>query len=100
MRALIMENRDIRIGADEIILWLRKNGIANNIPNDGVSGLGIKIYKLIVEELNGVKIEDSVHTLWDDNDRNVHEYCLPKSSAQYMINTTMLRSLYLQICKW
>ena len=33
-----MEN--IIIGADELILWLRKNGKAENVPNDEITGLG------------------------------------------------------------
>lgn len=43
-----MEHDSIRIGADEIILWLRKNNLALNIPNDGVVGLGRRIHDLIV----------------------------------------------------
>ena len=45
----------IKIGADELILWLRKNGKATDIPNDEVQGLGRKIYDLIVIKLGGKK---------------------------------------------
>ena len=43
----------IQIGADELILWLRKNEKAENISNDEIQGLGRKIYNLIVHELRG-----------------------------------------------
>jgi hypothetical protein len=34
--------KTIIIGADEIILWLRKNNKSINVPNDEINGLGIK----------------------------------------------------------
>ena len=36
----------INIGADELILWLRKNNKATELPNDEIQGLGIKIHKM------------------------------------------------------
>lgn len=92
--------RTIRIGADEIILWLRKNRIAEEMPNDGATGLGRKIYDLIVNELNGRKIEDSSPSFWDATDTHVQQFGLPKSSAQYEINLNQLANLYLEISNW
>jgi len=85
----------IKIGADEIILWLRKNNLAANIPNEGIGGLGRIIFDIIVE-LGGVKIMDSQESFWDirSDSRNISENMLPKTSAQYEINVDILPQLY------
>ena len=92
----------IRIGADELILWLRKNGKAINIPNDEIQGLGIKIHELIVNELGGKKVEDSKPSYWAHliGDKNVDKFGLPKSSAQYEINSSQLETLFLELNNW
>ncbi len=92
----------ITIGADELILWLRKNGKATNIPNDGAQGLGKRIYELIVTKLNGNKIADSESAYWANlfNDKNVRQYNLPKSSAQYDINSSQLEQLFFELNNW
>ena len=93
--------RTIRIGADEIILWLRKNHRAENTPNDGISGLGRRIYDLIVEQLGGNKLEpSSVESYWDETDSHVGQFNLPKTSAQYEISVNQLPALYLEIMNW
>ena len=92
--------RTIRIGADEIILWLRKNRIAVGTPNDGATGLGRRLRDLIVDKLHGRKIEDSAPTFWDETDTNVQQYGLPKNSAQYEISVNQLADLYLEISNW
>ena len=97
-RDLSMKNT-IKIGADEIILWLRKNGCAVNVPNDGANGLGKKIYDLIVD-FGGKKIEESKPSLWDENDSHVNATGLPKTSAQYVIKVDKLSELYLKISQW
>ena len=51
-----MINR-FRIGADELILHLRKNNIAENISNDQ---LGKKIKNIIVDQLFGRLINEDV----------------------------------------
>ena len=92
--------RTIRIGADEIILWLRKNRIAIETPNDGITGLGSKILDLIVNQLQGRKVEDSAPSFWDATDPSVQQFGLPKSSAQYEISVNQLAALYLEISNW
>lgn len=92
--------RTIRIGADEIILWLRKNKIAVEKPNDGATGLGRKIHDLIVGKLEGRKVEDAAPSVWDATDANVQQFGLPKSSAQYEISLNQLANLYLEISNW
>lgn len=91
----------INIGADELILWLRKNGKAANVPNDGVHGLGRKIYDLIIS-LGGFKVSDNVVSFWgtDLGDENVSQFGLPKKSAQYEIDLDRLPTLFNELMHW
>jgi len=92
----------IVIGADEIILWLRKNRKAMKKPNDGTYGLGQLIHEMIVNQLNGKKIADNSPSYWAhlNNDLNIGEYNLPKTSAQYELSTEKLSILYEIITTW
>jgi hypothetical protein len=85
----------IKIGADEIILWLRKNSLLIEIPNEGFGGLGRIIFDIIIE-LGGTKIKDSQESFWDiqDDSKNISENLLPKTSAQYEVDTVILPKLY------
>jgi hypothetical protein len=91
----------IRIGADELILWLRKNNKAADVPNEGFQGLGDKILALIIS-LGGSKVEDGVTSYWASGpqDKNIGTSGLPKSSAQYEINTSALEQLYDTLNNW
>lgn len=90
----------IKIGADELILWLRKNNIATEIPNDEINGLGQIIYK-IIDKLGGQKIADSQESLWPNSigDKNIGKYNLPKTSAQYSLEIDKLPKLYEELAK-
>lgn len=92
----------ITIGADELILWIRKNGKASNIPNDEIHGLGVKIHDLIVKELGGIKILDKKESYWSNliGDKNIDKFGLPKSSAQYTIDSSQLEKLFLELDNW
>lgn len=92
---------NIKIGADELILWLRKNEKATDIPNDGAHGLGRKIYNLIIS-LGGNKITDDRPCYWgsDENSINIGQYALPKTADQYEIEVVQLSKLYDSMCKW
>ncbi|KAA6302546.1 MAG: hypothetical protein EZS26_001378 [Candidatus Ordinivivax streblomastigis] len=92
----------IKIGADELILWLRKNNKANSIPNDEIQGLGRKIHDLIVGQLGGKKVNDDYPSYWANLDEVTHidKFGLPKSSAQYEINTSELERLYVELNNW
>jgi hypothetical protein len=85
----------IKIGADEIILWLRKNNLAIDIQNEGFGGLGRIIFDIIIE-LGGTKIEDNQEAFWDtcNDSKNISENLLPKTSAQYKIDIAILPKLY------
>jgi hypothetical protein len=89
-----------RIGADELILWLRKNNKASTIPNDEINGLGQKILK-IIEDLGGKKNEENIPSRWAHNDKDEHigKYDLPKTSAQYLIDFDKLSDLYKELNK-
>ncbi len=86
----------IKIGADELILWLRKNG--NKLPNEN---LGRKIHDLIIE-LGGVMIEENYPSHWanQSGDKNVDRFDLPKTAAQYKIFTNELKELYDELSNW
>ncbi len=94
--------KKIKIGADELILWLRKNEKAETIPNDEIQGLGIKIHNLIVNELGGIKVADNYPAYWANliGDKNVEKFNLPKTSAQYEINTNKIGKLYEKLSAW
>ena len=92
----------IKIGADELILWLRKNDKAVNVPNNEVQGLGMKIYELIVNKLGGKKLPEREEAHWANliDDKNVDKYDLPKSAAQYEIDSSRLEELYVTLNEW
>ena len=92
----------VRFGADEIILWLRKNGKSRDVANDGVGGLGRKVHDLICNELNGRKIEDDAPSYWPgvDGDHHIGKYDLPRTSAQYVIEIDRVNDLYRALVNW
>jgi len=92
----------IKIGADELILWLRKNDKAIDIPNDKISGLGRKLYDYIVGNLNGKKVEENKPSFWANTteDKNINKFCLPKASAQYEIDSSQLETLFIELNNW
>jgi len=91
----------IRIGADELILWLRKNGKEVNTPNDEIHGLGVKIRRTI-EQLGGNLVEENYECYWanKDGDKNIGQYQLPKTAAQYEIDAVKLPELFNEISGW
>ena len=94
---------DIKIGADEIILWLRKNGKAKDLPNSGTGGLGQKIYNLICNIYNGKKDQDNYPSCWPIiilKNNHIGEYELPQTSAQYTIDINYLPKLFSDLNKW
>lgn len=92
---------NIRIGADELILWLRKNEQAVTIPNDGAQGLGRKIYDLIIS-LGGKKIADDQACFWEseENSKNIGQFALPKTAAQYEMDVKKLPELFNTLKQW
>jgi hypothetical protein len=92
----------MRIGADELILWLRKNCKAIGVPNDGFGGLGQKIKVLLCDNLGGQKVDDNAAVYWDDGDgsKNIGDFNLPKTAEQYEINISKLPDIYQALENW
>jgi len=93
--------KKIKLGADELILWLRKNEKAVSVPNDGAHGLGRRIYDLIIS-LGGDKIANDKPSYWEseDNSKNIGRFALPKTSDQYEIDVKLLSKIYESLCEW
>lgn len=86
---------NISIGADELILWLRKNGKAVNIGNQE---LGRKI-KEVMDGLGAVLGNRNEPSLWaltfiNDN------LALPKTSQQYDLNIDSFPDLFRELSNW
>lgn len=83
---------EIKIGADELILWLRKNKKAETLDN---RTLGRKIADLVTG-LGGRFVEGSELVLWalsfDNN--------LPRTSQQYSIDVDKLPELFRNLAEW
>lgn len=81
---------EIKIGADELILWLRKN---NKEIDNRVAGR--KIADLIIS-LGGRFTESNEPVLWalsfDNN--------LPRTSQQYIIDVKKLPDLFQTLASW
>ncbi|MDR2784695.1 MAG: hypothetical protein LBB83_02150 [Treponema sp.] len=88
----------INIGADELILWLRKNGKAISVEN---SVLGHRIIDLI-SNLGGQPIIENHLSLWanDMSDVAMAKLGIPKTSEQYKIDTAILPMIYDELGKW
>ena len=85
----------IKIGADELILWLRKNKIAENKTT---FELGLKIRKLI-EKFGGELTEYDIPCYWtiEPISEVFNEFQLPKSASQYFIDNQKLGDLYIAL---
>lgn len=88
----------IKIGADELILWLRKNKIAEN---ETTKHLGSKILKLI-ESFGGELIRHDDICYWNNHVDSVfiNELQLPKTASQYSIDSTKIGQLYIELSGW
>jgi hypothetical protein len=89
---------EINIGADELILWLRKNERAVDIDN---ATLGRRIIKLIQD--SGGKLEKEDHpSIWADdlNPVAADRLAIPMTSAQYKVDSKKLPEIYEEISDW
>jgi hypothetical protein len=80
----------IKIGADEIILWLRKNGKAAAKDTDTLG----RIILTLMSGLGGNKIIDDHPSFWGSSGTNTGSTGLPKTAAQYEIDVSQLPALY------
>jgi len=88
---------EINIGADELILWLRKNGkaVGKNTPD-----LGAKILVLI-ESLGGEKLSE-LNCRWERTvgADGIDKLDLPKAATQYKITSNKIGALYETLNQW
>ena len=83
---------NINIGADEIILWLRKNGRCANVTQ---LELGKKIANYMDNTLHAIRGKKSDESMWY---KDMTE--LTKSAQQYSINENQLPLLFNEINSW
>ena len=87
----------INIGADELILWLRKNykAIGKNTPD-----LGAKIL-VLVEGLGGEKLSE-LPSRWERSAGadGIDKLDLPKTATQYKIPSDKIGVLYEALNNW
>tara|TARA_R110001583_G_scaffold194829_3_gene367247 strand:+ start:2781 stop:3053 length:273 start_codon:yes stop_codon:yes gene_type:complete len=88
----------INIGADELILWLRKNKKAEN---ETTKHLGLKILKLI-KSFGGELINRDKPCYWntENNSESIDKLELPKTASQYVIDTSKIGDIYIELSSW
>lgn len=88
---------EIKIGADELILWLRKNDKA---VDKTTQILGEKI-RILIESLGGVKLSElKCHWECSISSESIDKLDLPKTSTQYLIKTDIIGKIYEKLSKW
>ena len=88
----------IRIGSDEIILWLRKNNKQQEVSNLTIFK---NIHELIVKDLAGILIQEDELCIWPTNDdEKINEFHLPKSAPQYLIKAEKSVELFKTLNAW
>jgi hypothetical protein len=88
----------ITIGADELILWLRKNKKAEGVEN---STAGRRISELIQKQ-GGEPAAADHPSLWagDLSDAAMARLGIPKTSEQYRVDTALLPAIYEALSNW
>ena len=88
----------ITIGADELILWLRKNKKAEN---ETTKHLGHKILNTI-EGFGGELINHDKPCYWNTvtDSVSINEHQLPKTASQYTIDSSKIGVLYIELSSW
>jgi hypothetical protein len=89
---------EMKIGADELILWLRKNKKARDIDN---ATLGHRISKMILG-LDGKIDEENYPSIWANDISPVaaDRLAIPMTSGQYRIDTKRLPEVFEEIANW
>jgi hypothetical protein len=89
----------MRIGSDEIILWIRKNNKAEMESNEI---LGKKIRNFIRDtfEINPIEYNQQSYWLNKSDDKNIGAFNLPKTSAQYDLDIEHFTELYGELSNW
>lgn len=85
----------MRIGSDEIILWLRKN---NKLESNSNEIIGKKIRDFIHEKFGVDPSEYNQESYWKN--KNIDAFNLPKTAAQYDLDFNHITELYKEISSW
>lgn len=87
----------INIGADELILWLRKNGkaVGKNTPD-----LGAKIL-VLMDSLGATKLPE-LECRWERSvgADGIDKLDLPKTATQYSITSNQIGAIYNALNTW
>lgn len=88
---------EVNIGADELILWLRKNAkaVGKNTPE-----LGAKIL-VLMESLGGEKLSE-LPCRWERSvgADGIDKLDLPKTATQYSIKSNEIGKIYEALNTW
>jgi len=85
----------IKIGADELILNMRKNNHLSKVPNNII---GRRLSKFIKDKrIDGALLDQNVRAPWGIKDGSVSKFKLPKTAAQYDVPTDKLEELYKEL---
>lgn len=89
---------NISIGADELILWLRKNKKSIGVDN---IVLGRKIVDLI-KNLGGTLGQEDQPSLWtnDLSDEAMARLEIPKTAQQYNVDISILPEIFKVLNDW
>jgi len=89
----------IWIGADELILWMRKNGRAATVRNDV---LGTRIAELIRPLIAAGRDNEreNIPSRWDADDSQANDFNLPKTACQYKVPVNRVNEIYAAIVTW
>lgn len=89
---------EIKVGADELILWLRKNKKAQK---ETTIHLGLKIRKLF-EKNGGHLTKHDEPCYWNTEKilNSINEFELPMTASQYTIDSNKIGVLYNELNNW
>jgi|JI10StandDraft_1071094.scaffolds.fasta_scaffold430361_3 hypothetical protein len=86
------DSSKIRMGNDELILFIRKNNPGCKLHNEV---LGRKIWEWIKEnDNNAIQVEKDAPCLWGDNTPNTAPESLPKTATQFEFEINLLPRMY------
>lgn len=85
-----MANERIRMGNDELILYIRKN-FRTSASN---SHLGRQIWEWLRDNADGTKTQEDRPCDWGSDSAFTGEFSLPRTATQFEFRTSTLPDLY------
>jgi hypothetical protein len=80
----------IKMGNDEFILYIRKNSTNCNIPNNRLG----RLIWVWLRKNGATKIAENQKCYWGKHAGNIGNFNLPKTSAQFEFNRSVLPELF------